>query len=332
MPIRQTAGRLRWAFSRLSKTNCWRLLIEFKEMVPHVAKFAHTFRWSLHSSIEYSFAEDVNTFGTMVPGDVSLLTRLEEFVAGTLFGGDWLVAVSRIAEYVRPDAYLFKVDWCQGLALALTLYFRFPQPPDEATFKATMIRARPFRWLGPSPQAVAASLKVPGPRGMGVRMDWRGRGHVAVYYRVTDDVREFGPRLVQLLRVCGLPEGHAPLIEQDLRPLYAPGEVGVIGIDGGASEYTVGSLKLDPANVPFYKAWSFLAAKGVSAPTLAALKELSNTLRAGSLSYLGAKYNADGFAGWKAYFSTEPHRLPQPGRAFIQVDGPTYPVARMPHY
>jgi len=80
----------------------------------------------------------------------------------------------------------------------------------------------------------------------------------------------------------------------------------VIGMDQGSSAACVGAIKVDPADVSVVMALRFLASKCVSPDARLRVESLASALRARKLSYLGLKYTAAGFAGWRAYFSSAP--------------------------
>ncbi len=241
------------------------------------------------------------------------------------------MAVRRVSNFINPDAYLLRVDWSKGEVAALSLYSRFPQPPSESLFQAIMAHARPFRWDGRSPEAIASILGVAGPRGMGMRVSKNGNRHVALYYKVTSKIEELDEQLVgKLLHECKAPMELASQVTRDLKALYSPGELGVVGIDSESDNGT-GAVKFDPSNVLFDKARRFLSTKSISPAILERLRAISNILRSQVLTYLGLKYGRNGFAGWKAYFSTEPCLLMKPDLPFIETRNHAHPTFGMAH-
>ena len=296
------------------------------------AEFARIFREELSSQMEYSIDEAEGRHGTMVPGKEGFPTRVQRLAAVLPFAAEWAWGFRRFAEHVRPDAYLLRVDWSGGEALAVTSYCRFPFEPRDDAFSDAIARARPMRWSGPSPRAVGEVLGVAGPRGVAFRVDRAGAVRTALYYRVEADRSRLDPETCrELVRACGLDVDLADLILDDVRSLFPPGPVGVIGIDDG-QDGVAGALKLDPANVPLRAASAFLADKGAPSKATGRVLRLAEILRARWLSYLGAKYGPGGFAGWRAYFSHEPARLAPAGSFRIASGRRATPTLRLPHY
>jgi hypothetical protein len=142
---------------------------------------------------------------------------------------------------------------------------------------------------------------------MALRVDSFGNRHSAIYYRIpTHQVGNAQPTGPRLLEASGLPAEQAHLIREDLNLLGSDTEVAVIGMDQGSSAACVGAIKVDPADVSVAMALRFLATKCVSPDARSRVESLASALRARKLSYLGLKYTAAGFAGWRAYFSSEP--------------------------
>jgi len=296
------------------------------------AIFSQIFRAEAYSVVEYSFDAAPDRRGVMVGGKPGFLTAVQQFAAGLPFAADWTWSTQRFTELVRPDAFLLRCDCRAEEIMAITLYCRFPMEPDDNAFCRYMRAARPFTWTGPSPGAIAALLGVPGPRGIGFRVDATGDRQTALYYRVQADTGKLPPEVLpQLVRVCGLPESLAETIGADIHSLYPPGPVGVIGVDCGEDGWAK-ALKFDPANVPLSKALSFLGARLASVARMEELSSVARSLRAQWVSYLGAKYGAEGFAGWRVYFSVRPDLLPGPLLPRIVVERSANPTFHLPHY
>lgn len=300
------------------------------DMALNLATFCAVFRASVGSSLEYSISDDLDTFGTMVRGDSNVLDTLGAFVIGTSFAGDWYSATARMFREMGPPASLFRVDWRADRPVAMTLYMKFAQAPTDSEFEHLLAAARPFRWYGPSPAAVGEAVGLAGPTGVALRSTAAGSGHTAVYYVVEARRRALGrDALSRLLRAADVPCG-AERILADSVTLAANCPLSVIGLDSGSPE-SRGALKFDWGEVPPRVARALLSSKGTRHRALTRLDELSSSLRARWLSYLGMKYASSGYAGWRAYFSTEPHRYIPAGLPSVQA-GDRSRGARMPHY
>jgi hypothetical protein len=295
-------------------------------------EFARIFSAQATFGVEYSFEADKDRDGIMIAGKPPFIHRLEQLATQLPYAGDWSWAVRRFSDYVHPDAYLVRVDCHADEIVALTLYCRFPKEPTDAEFEKAMTAARPLRWGGPSPSVIAAPLGVPGPRGIGFRVDLAASCKTALYYKVATQTKHVPASVLpDLVQRCGFPLDLAPLIDGDIRSLYPPGPVGVIGVDSDAAN-RAGALKFDPANVPLQRAFTFLAGKGASRRRIAELTQIADSLRAVWLSYLGIKYGPKGFSGWRVYFSTRPSLLSSPTATRVVVESIPLPTLRLPHY
>lgn len=308
------------------------------DMPSAAAAFTALFRASLARQVEYSFSDEPDRMTTMIPlaGD-EVAAQLVRLAASLPFAGDWSWAVPCLIRAVRPDAFLLRMDWQGQAARAVTLYARFPTEPDDAAFHSAMAAARPFQWHGPPPSALAAALGVPGPRGIALRVGADGSRQAALYFKSEHHVGpSWGARLADLLPACGWDRALAPRIEADLRPLYRPGPLGVVGVDGGEEDArnirTARIVKFDPANVPLGDALGFLARVGVSPARLAAVRAAALGLRADSASYVGAQYGPGGFAGWRVYLACEPPFVRRPGLPAMDAQRHLRPLRRGPHY
>ncbi|MCA9499518.1 MAG: hypothetical protein KC588_10030 [Nitrospira sp.] len=264
-----------------------------------------------------------------VAGNAEIMDAVRGFAGSLPFAADWMWAVDRFVDHVQPNAFLFRVDWQGEHPLAATLYCRFRIEPASRAFEEAIRTAYPIRWTGPDPAPVAAVLRVAGPRGVGLRVVATGACTAAVYFRVPEiHPSQAAPMVTALVGALGLP-CHVPLlIEEDIRGLSSASG-GVVGFGpDGEGEVT---LKLNPPNVPIARALAFLAAKGASATRLDAIRNLAVSLHATSFSYLGMRYGANGFAGWRVYLSLEPFRLSVPMAPRLTLERRALPTLRLPH-
>jgi hypothetical protein len=303
--------------------------------------FQQLFRDVLSRQVEYSYSDAGDTCTTMVPLRMHLVPLVVELAEAIPFAGEWAWAVARAANAIQPNEILFRMDWrVRGVAsprandepTAATVYCRFPVEPDTNTFQAAVGYARPFRWSGPDPSAVAAAMGVPGPRGIAFRASHSGRLRTALYFRSNEHAGEsWTERLTALLAACQYPAELAKMIESNLKGLYPPGPVGVIGIDEG-EDGVAGAIKFDPSNVPSGIALAFLARAGVSPDRIEALRRIAVGFRADSVSYAGVQYGPRGLSGWRMYFACEPGYARRPGRTAVESQRNLRPVRRLPHY
>jgi hypothetical protein len=294
--------------------------------------FHRLFGHVLSRQVEYSYGPEEQSFTAMVPLGYDLLPKAIELSALLEFTGEWGWAVQRFSEAVRPDTFLLRLDGPDRMPSSITLYCRFPSEPDDAQFQFAIRSAHPFRWSGPVTSRLADALGLPGPRGIAFRTDRKGTLQTAIYFRSEEHA---GPswvaRLPTLLSACGYQNELADTIEADLKALYGPGPVGVIGFDNGTNGMPA-AVKFDPSNVPLARALTFLKKVGVPPSRTSALAGVATGLRAESVSYLGVKYKDDGFAGWRLYFSCEPSpSLPTAG-INVAVPRNLRPMRRIPHY
>jgi hypothetical protein len=293
--------------------------------------FHRLFHRILARQVEYSYGDEEQAFTSMAPLGNDLLPKVIELARALPYAGEWGWAIERFSSFVRPDAYLLRLDWDQGEPAAVTLYCRFPEEPDDTQFQAAVKSARPFHWNGPLPSRIAGALGLPGPRGIAFRANRQEVPLTAIYFRSQEHA---GPswmaRLAALLAACQYSEELAATIEADLKALYTPGPAGVIGVDDG--EGVPGALKFDPSNVSLASTFAFLRKAGVPAQRIAGLAATALGLRADAATYVGVKYSQLGFAGWRVYFSCEPPYGPTPSQPTIAVERNLRPVRRLPHY
>jgi hypothetical protein len=295
-------------------------------------RFQQVFRGVLARQVEYSYSDRADLVTTMIPLRTNQLRDVIALAEEIPFAGEWSWAIERFAAAVEPDELLFRLDWEREALSGVTLYCRFPSEPGAAGFQQAMRVARPFTWNGPDPSSVAESLGVAGPRGVAFRTTSAGRLRTAVYFRSDEHA---GPRWIErlpgLLAACGFADRLASTIETDLKALYNPGPVGVIGVDDGQSG-VAGALKFDPSNVSLRAALAFLARTGVAAARLVDLQRIAVGLRADAVTYVGVQYGPDGYGGFRLYFACEPGAARVPGRITVSRPRHLRPVRRLPHY
>ena len=280
--------------------------------------------------VEYSVDDDPRRQAITVAGGAGFPSRVRNFASRLPFAAAWMWTIDRFVEQVRPDSYLFRVDWQGETPLAVTIYCHFPIEPDSPTFAAAIRAAHPVAWTGPDAGAVAAALGVHGPRGVGLRVIATGSCSAAAYFRVPETRHAEGVRVLSALsQVLRFPAPLTEAIEEDLLGLsYTSG--GVVGV--GPDEDGRICLKLNPPNVVTARAFAFLAGKGAPSARIDAINDLAISLRAESLSYLGVRYDADGFKGWRAYFSLDSYRVAVPLEPRITLERGAIPTLRLPHY
>jgi len=297
-----------------------------------LAEFAQAFRDQAYIGVEYSY-DDVESRRSMtVAGKPGFAVRAATFAGSLPFAADWAWAVQQFTSFVHPDAYLLRVDSRAEEIIGLTLYCRFPIEPVDSEFEASAIYLRPLQWEGPAPSKMALVLGVRGPRGIGVRVNKRGELATALYYAVdSPTIRLARDTLPQLVELCGLPPHLTHTILEDVRELYNPGPVGVIGIDS-AGVNSGNALKLNPANVPLDRAFKFLKRKLAPDRRVTQIAQIAGSLRAIWTSYFGCKYSANGFDGWRVYFSIQPGMTSAPVAPRIAIEKICKPTIRLPHY
>ncbi len=293
--------------------------------------FQQLFRTVLSRQVEYSYSQDEESFTTMIPLQQDRLAQVWEFSHVLPFAGEWAWSVRRFASAIHPDTFLFRIDWRQDEPIAVTLYCRFPSEPDDLEFKRAIIHAHPFHWHGPNPSAIASSLGLSGPRGIAFRATQTCSLRTALYFRSEEHSGSaWSRRLMDLLASCRYPQDLAPLIEGQIRHLYRPGPIGVIGLDDG-EDGVPSSLKFDPADVPLFKTFIWLTQIGVPADRIAALRRVAIGLRTEYVTYAGAQYSPDGMSGWRVYLACEPGYSRIPGQMSFGSQRTLRPVRRLMH-
>jgi hypothetical protein len=294
--------------------------------------FQQLFREILACQVEYSYGEREDSFTTMVPINHNQLQRIVALAKMIPFAGQWAWSVGRYARAIQPDEFLFRLDWVCDEPTSVTLYCRFPSEPGTSDFQNSLGFARGFSWSGPTPSALAAALGVRGPRGVAFRATKENDLRTAIYFRTEQHAgASWMCRLTELLGVCQYPRELAGSIEADLKELYRPGPVGVIGVDDGAGGVPT-ALKFDPSDVPLEVVFGFLARVGVSNERIDALKRIAIGLRAESATYVGVQYGPKGFGGFRLYFACEHKHTRKPAGVLIMGQRSLRPVRRLPHY
>ena len=180
------------------------------------------------------------------------------------------------------------------------------------------------------PSRVASALGLSGPRGVALRIGRDGAARTALYFRLQ---RQAGPDapvcFESIFDAAGLSGDGAAHASADFALLGASGQVEVIGIDGAAG--SAGAVKVDVADVPVSVALRLLSTRGADDAQCQHVARLATSLRARALGYLGLKYSATSFDGWRAYFTTEPVRV-RPAAGVRLVEQGASGKLRAPHY
>jgi hypothetical protein len=255
-----------------------------------------------------------------------------EFATAIPFGGQWAWSVDRFARAIQTDQLLFRLDWLGNEPTAATLYCRFPAEPRTEEFQKTIAVARGFSWNGPDVTAISAALGVKGVRGVAFRASDNGHLRTAIYFRVEQHVgSSWCDRLMQLLQACHYPQDLAITIETDLKELYRPGPLGVIGVDDG-NDGVPSAVKFDPSNVPLESVLRLLARIGAPKSRISTLTRLALGLRAESVTYAGVQYGSHGRSGFRLYFACEYSSIRRPGGPVVLSQNTLRPIRRVPHY
>lgn len=303
-------------------------------MVPWLATeraWAECFRREAYHTVEYSFEPDAARIGWMVGGDARFSSAARRFMGAIGVGGSWFWAIERFVAFTRPDTYLFKVDRDREILSAVTLYCRFPRPVSQEQLQETLNACPPLAWNGPSIDRLSRALDVGAPRGIGFRLTGGATG-AAVYFRAAAGFRRFTTRqLHALLDVCDFDPGMSAAIAAEAGGFYASGPMGVIGFEA-PSDSSPGTLKLDPANVPFSKVTKALTEWETADGYVRQIERVAASLRATTASYLGLKFSPGGFAGWKLYLAVKPAEVPAAGTPRLIGPREISPSFRLPHY
>jgi hypothetical protein len=296
------------------------------------ADFAIAFRDPASRGVEYSYDAFGTGSGITVRGEGELISRVRQFVGGIPAMGEWLWTVERFIALVHPTTFLFRIDDGGASITALTIYARFPRDPGPEEFASAMQAVRPFSWRGPPIAAIARTLGCVGPRGIGLRVKPDGAANTSIYFRL-DSIRGqlSTETLFELAELCEFPQTAVAELLSDLRPLYTPGQIGVIGLDT-RTPTSINTLKFDPSNVPLSLAVACVRKKGASRARTDEIVAIAQGLRSRYASYVGMKYNADGFSGARLYFSVDQSALDMPARITFRADFEASATLRAPHY
>jgi hypothetical protein len=287
-------------------------------MSEDLTQFVEAFRNGL-ARVEFSFGSDPRRYGVMLRGvGPQFLQQLETFVRDIGWGDHWLGRINYVARMLAPEAFLLKVDWNDGSAEALKLYF-YQCPPGAllARLPVALSQLGGNAWGGPAPMALARAVGEE-PYGIGVRGEPGGRVKAAVYFRPRSSMKVFlNHVLVPLVEACDLPDDLPRSIAADLANLYADVAAGSLGdMLGVYRDDRTGAMGLEfyPAEVVLKRAFPYLEAKGVPRTRLAELERYADNVRRDKFDYLSAEYGPDGFLDWKAYLQAQPRNLPADSR------------------
>jgi hypothetical protein len=273
--------------------------------------FAQIFRSDINRHVEYSFDEDPTSQGTMTVGSgEGFLARVQRFSKDLPYGQIWTQDVETFVKCANPPAYFLRVDGNSTDINDVTFYSRFFTPIDKATLTATLSQLSTFSWTGPPPHEFGHVVESEGPQGVGLRIDTDGQCSIAIYYNVVANRDDFCKRLLRpLVKYLGWTDQVATLIAEDVFALYSSGKMGVVGL-GADSTGSTPTLKLDAFNVALGHALEFLVSKGTASSCVSRLAHTVHSLRSEHLNYVGIKYNASGFIGWKFYVALQPAHEP----------------------
>lgn len=296
------------------------------------ADFALAFHDGAPHGVEYSYDAFGNGFGITVGGGVELISKVRQFVTGVPAMGGWFWALERFISFVHPTTFLFRIDDSGTAITALTIYARFPSDPGPQQFETAMRSLHPFRWDGPATDAIAHTLGCLGPRGIGLRVGLDGTGHSAIYFRL-DSTRDAlsSKALSALAELCELSRPVTEQLLSDLRPLYKPGQIGVIGLDTRTPSGET-TLKFNPPNIPLSLAVACVRNKGAMRARTNEIVAIAHGIRCRYASYLGMKYRTGGFAGARLYFSIGHNALNMPTQISVRSELGESPTLRAPHY
>lgn len=273
--------------------------------------FAQIFRTDINRHVEYSFDEDLTSQGTMTVGaGEAFLAKVQHFSKVLPHGQIWIQDIETFIKCANPPAYFLRVDGNSTVINDVTFYSRFFTPIDEATLTTALSQLSTFNWTGPSPHELSHVVESEGPQGVGLRIDTDGECSMAIYYGVTANRDDFCKRLLSpLVKYLGWTDHVATLIAEDVFALYSSGMMGVVGL-GADNKGSTLALKLDAFNVGLGHALEFLLSKKTVSSYVSQLAHTVHSLRAENLNYVGIKYNASGFIGWKFYVALQPIHEP----------------------
>jgi hypothetical protein len=272
-----------------------------------MAAFAQIFRSDINRHVEYSFDEDLTSQGTMIVGTgEDFFARVQRFSRVLPHGQIWMQAVEQFVKCTNPSAYFLRVDGNSINIDDVTFYSRFFTPIDEKTLTTALSQLSSFNWTGPPPHEFGYVVESEGPQGVGLRIDTDGQCSMAIYYDVSANRDDFCKRLLSpLVAYLGCPDQVATLIAEDVSALYSSEKMGVLGL-GVDSTSSTPTLKLDAYNIALGRALTFVASKGTPSTSMSQLTHVMQCLRSEHLNYVGIKYSARGFIGWKFYIAVQP--------------------------
>ena len=285
-----------------------------------MATFAQLFRSEINRHVEYSFDEDLNSQGTMIVGTgEDFLAKVQRFSKLLPHSHTWAQDVETFVKCANPPAYFLRVDGSSTDINDVTFYTRFFTPIDEVTLTSALSQLSAFNWTGAPPHEFGDVVESEGPQGVGLRIDASGECSMAIYYDVHSNRDDFCNRLLKpLVAYLGWNDQIVSTINEDIFALYPPGKIGVIGV-GMDSKGSIASLKLDANDIALDQALSFIANKGTPSSRLSQLTQVLQGLCSKRLNYVGVKYSASGFSGWKCYIAVQPSFKPTALRTQLYI-------------
>jgi hypothetical protein len=268
--------------------------------------FASSFGADAARQVEFSFSAAATVFGTGIPGrSREFWEQVRRFAGPFEFARSWVKAVDRLLVRLAPPAFFFKVDWSEGKALRITIYFRFEKPVSEAELIGAMGDASPLVWDGPSPHILARSLGEAGPFIVGFRTGLDGH-QVAMYYRVRAAREQFlVEQLPAIVGELSLPNTVPGKVRDVLKGVIGFGAPSILGVNS-RRESEGPELKLDVAGVTLADALLWIGQQGADIQRVRALATIARRMRIEVLSYCGAKIGSEGLLGWKLYMPVRP--------------------------
>ena len=270
--------------------------------------------------------------GIMVGGGAPFIASVRRFLEALGIGGTWSWALDRFTSVIQPDTYLFKVDRDGAAVAAGTLYLPISA---AAVFRRSASTPRQLRTALVDRAVDRRSEPRPrggGPARHGLSLDRLGRMRLcrllsgAVLVQNIQNAASW-PRV----RVVWLQRRRGRLDRDRGGPVLRARSDGVIGIEAAAGS-TSCTLKLDPANVPLRQVKEALELWDVPDGYVGHLEQVAGALRAASASYVGLKFTAIGFSGWKLYFAVRPSDVTPAGAPRVVGPRELSPSLRSPHY
>jgi hypothetical protein len=257
--------------------------------------------------LEYSFSSDPDAHGTMVDGEGDgFLARVGAWCSGQPAAERWHEAVARFTRTTGARHFYLKVDWRHGRAARWTIYGRYPEPVERRALDLALCAPASFRWNGAPPHDLSAILGDGGRWMIGLRGSADGSLATSLYVRILRPRARFVADQLPLLSArLALPDSVAATVAATLSPITGLAYPAWIGIDSPTDDRPA-VLKIDVAGIVLGQALSFAAAAGASPRCLTRLAGAARGMRVDVATYLGTKFAAQGFAGWKLYMEAHP--------------------------